>query len=139
MSVPAFVDTNVLIYADDRFDPLKQQRARHLLDRLLTTGTGRISLQVLQEYFSAATRKLRLESGLARSQVERYAQMTVILLDPLDVLAAIDLHRDHSLSIWDALIVRAAIVSGCRTLYTEDLQHGFRVGDLQVVNPFLEP
>lgn len=60
----------------------------------------------------------------------------MVKLDTADVPAAIDLHRLHQLSIWDALIVRAAILSGCRTLYTEDLQHGQRFEGLQVVDPF---
>lgn len=53
-----------------------------------------------------------------------------------DVLAAIDLHRLHELSIWDTLIVRTAVMSGCRTLYTEDLQDGRRFEGLEVVDPF---
>ena len=51
---------------------------------------------------------------------------------------AIDLHRLHELSIWDALVVRAALIAGCRTLYTDDLRHGRRFEALQVVDPFRE-
>jgi len=70
--------------------------------------------------------------------VEVFSHMDVVRLDVDDVLAAIDLHRLHELSIWDALVVRAALLSGCRTLYTEDLQDGRRFESLQVVNPFRE-
>ena len=59
------------------------------------------------------------------------------LNDSDDLLAAIDLHRLHGFSIWDALVVRAALVSRCRVLYTEDLQHGQRIDGLEVVNPFV--
>jgi predicted nucleic acid-binding protein len=98
--------------------------------------TGRISLQVLQEYFAAATRKLSMDAEVARRRIELYSRFDVVRLDPGDLLAAIDLHRLHRLSIWDALILRAAILSGCRRLYTEDLQTGFRIENLEVVNPF---
>jgi predicted nucleic acid-binding protein len=63
-------------------------------------------------------------------------RLEVVSLVADDVLAAIDLHRLHSLSIWDALIVRAALISGCTILYSEDLQRGRRFENLEVVNPF---
>jgi predicted nucleic acid-binding protein len=74
----------------------------------------------------------------ARRRVEVFSHLDVVRLDVDDVLAAIDLHRLHELSIWDALVVRAALLSQCRTLYTEDLQDGRRFESLQVVNPFRE-
>jgi predicted nucleic acid-binding protein len=91
---------------------------------------------VLQEFFAAATAKLGLAAVDARRRIEIFARMDVVRLDVDDVLAAIDLHRLHELSIWDALVVRAALISGCRTLYTEDLQHGRRFEGLQIVDPF---
>lgn len=136
MTGPFFVDTNVLVYADDAQDARKQNVARDLLRRLLTERSGALSLQVLQEFFAAATAKLGIEAVDARRRIEIFSGMDVVRLDVDDVLAAIDLHRLHQLSIWDALVVRAALVAGCRTLYTEDLQHGRRFEALQVVDPF---
>lgn len=136
MTGPFFVDTNVLVYADDARDPVKQASARALLRRLLGARNGKLSVQVLQEFFAAATSKLGLDAALARRRIEIFSHLDVVRLDADDVLAAIDLHRLHELSIWDALIVRAAILSGCRTLYTEDLQHGRRFEGLQIVDPF---
>lgn len=136
MSVSVFVDTNVLIYADDVANPKKRERAQELIREVMRERTGRISLQVLQEYFAAATRKLSMDAEVARRRIELYARFDVVRLEPGDLLAAIDLHRLHRLSIWDALILRAAILSGCRRLYTEDLQPGFRIEKLEVVNPF---
>jgi predicted nucleic acid-binding protein len=136
MTGPFFVDTNVFIYADDARDAVKQARARELVRRLLHERSGKVSLQVLQEFFAAATRKLGLSALDARRRVEVFAHMDVVRLDIGDVLAAIDLHRLHELSIWDALIVRAAVLSGCRTLYTEDLENGRRFESLEIVDPF---
>jgi predicted nucleic acid-binding protein len=138
MTGPFFVDTNVLVYADDARDPRKQTVARGLLRRLLTERSGKLSLQVLQEFYAAATGKLGVEAVDARRRIEIFSSMDVVRLDVDDVLGAIDLHRLHQLSIWDALVVRAALVAGCRTLYTEDLQHGRRFEALQIVDPFRE-
>lgn len=138
MTGPFFVDTNVLVYADDARDARKQTVARNLLRRLLSERSGKLSLQVLQEFFAAATGRLGIEAVDARRRIEIFSHMDVVRLDVDDVLAAVDLHRLHQLSIWDALVVRAALIAGCRTLYTEDLQHGRRFEALQVVDPFRE-
>jgi predicted nucleic acid-binding protein len=138
MTGPCFVDTNVVVYADDVDAGAKCRTARALLGRLFTDGTAVVSIQVLQEYFSAATRRLGLPAAAARQRVEALGRLDVVRLAADDVLAAIDLHRLHGLSIWDALVVRAALVSGCRTLYSEDLQHGRRFEALEVVDPFAE-
>ncbi len=138
MTGPFFVDTSVLVYADDARDAAKQAKARELLRRVVRERSGKLSLQVLQEFFAAATQKLGLAAVDARRRVEIFSHMDVVRIDVDDVLAAIDLHRLHELSIWDALVVRAALLSGCRTLYTEDMQDGRRFDSLQVVNPFRE-
>ncbi len=138
MTGPFFVDTDILVYADDARDPRKQTIARELIRRLLTERNGKLSLQVLQEFFSAATGKLGIPAVDVRRRIEIYASMDVVRLDTDDVLAAIDLHRLHELSIWDALVVRAGLIAGCRTLYTDGLRHGRRFEALQVVDPFRE-
>ena len=137
MPGPAFVDTNILVYADDRADPVKQSRAQDLIRQLIRDKTGRLSTQVLAEYFVAATRKLGIEAVDARRRIELYSRFDVVSLQPADILGAIDLHRLHGFSLWDALIVRAALLAGCRTLYTEDLQAGFRIETLEFLNPFV--
>ena len=136
MSGREFIDTNVLVYADDARDPRKQSRARDLIRRLLRERRGVLSLQVLQEYFAAATRKLGLSSEDARRRVEVYTQFDVVTLHPPDLLAAIDLHRLHNLSVWDALVVRAALNGSCVTLHTEDMQPGYAIEQLTINNPF---
>ena len=136
MTAPYFVDTNVLVYADDRSAGVKRDRARELIRGAFRDGRARLSTQVLTEYFAVATRKLGLSSAAARRRVEIYAALTVLRPSVDDLLAAIDLHRLHELSIWDALIVRSARSSGCRVLYSEDLQHGRSFDGVLVVDPF---
>jgi predicted nucleic acid-binding protein len=136
MIVPVFVDTNVLIHADDISETVKREKAKELLRQVMRERSGHLSLQVLQEYFDVAIRKLRMDAVAARDGVDLHARMDVVLLDANDLLGAIDLHRLYGFSIWDALIVRAALISGCRKLYTEDLQAGLRIEQLEVLNPF---
>jgi predicted nucleic acid-binding protein len=135
--VRSFLDSNVLVYTDDHDTPDKQRRALDLLAEHRRARTGVVSLQVLQEYFVAATRRLGVDAAIARRKVELFADYHVVVLDVEDVLAAIDLHRLEPLSFWDALLVRAAKQAGCRVLYTEDLQHGRTVDGVRIVNPFL--
>jgi predicted nucleic acid-binding protein len=108
MSVRSFLDTNVLIYADTADQPEKRSIAATLLNSHRRDRTGVVSVQVLQEYFVTATRKLGLEAADARRKVELIADFDVVVPEVNDVLAAIDLHRLHGFSFWDALVVRAA-------------------------------
>ena len=136
MSAREFLDTNVLIYAHDDADPAKRSRARDLVRHLLRERNGVLSIQVLQEFFGAATRKLGMPSETARQHVLTYARFDVVSLSAPDVTAAIDLHRLHQFSIWDALIVRAALNGACTTLHTEDMQTGQLIENLEIANPF---
>ena len=131
-----FLDTNVLIYADDARDPRKRKRAQELIRRLMDEGRSVVSLQILQEFFSAATRKLKMSSEDARHRIVQYSRFDVVTLNTVDLVAAIDLHRLHRVSIWDALVVRAALNGTCTTLHTEDMQDGFVVETLTLRNPF---
>lgn len=132
----SFLDTNVLVYTDAVDAPDKQARALALFDTLRRNRNGVVSIQVLQEYFVAATRKLGAAPESARRKVEIFGHLHLVTPALEDILAAIDLHRLHRMSFWDALVVRAALVAGCSRLYSEDLQPGRRFDRLEVVNPF---
>ena len=136
MSARSFFDSNILVYTDSSDAPAKRRRALELLVEHRLARTGVVSVQILQEYFAAATRKLGIEVEVARRQVELFANFHVVVLDVEDVLAAIDLHRLHQVSFWDALVVRGAKQGGCPVLYSEDLQHGRTIDGVGVVNPF---
>ena len=131
-----FLDTNVVAYADDLDSPGKQAIALELLARAYGEPAGVISLQVMQEYFVTATRKLGIAPPYARRKVELLAKLEVVRLDSQDLLAAVDLQGLHGFSFWDALIIQAAMLARCSVLYSEDLQSGFRLGSLRIVNPF---
>jgi len=135
-SARSFFDTNVLIYADDQAAPGKQRRALELVAEHRRAGTGVVSLQVLQEYFVTVTRKLKVDARIARRKVELLAEFDVATPEVADILAAIDLHRLHGMSFWDALVLRSAQQSGCGVLLTEDMQDAREMDGVRIVNPF---
>ncbi|MGB8011496.1 MAG: PIN domain-containing protein [Terriglobales bacterium] len=136
MNARSFFDTNVLVYTDDKRAGKKQSRAIDLVAEHRHNGTGVVSLHVLQEYFVTVTRKLNVDSSLARRKVEILSEFDVVAPELADILAAIDLHRLHGFSFWDALVVCAAKQAGCRVLLSEDFQEGREIDGIQVVNPF---
>jgi predicted nucleic acid-binding protein len=136
-SLRSFLDTNVLLYADDSKDLRKQRIAVELILEHRSQRTGVVSVQVLQEYFVNATNKLKLDLDVARYKVEFHSKFTVAEPNASDVVAAIDIHRIHRLSFWDSLILRMAKQTGCRVLLSEDMQHGREFDGVKIVNPFL--
>jgi predicted nucleic acid-binding protein len=132
-----FFDSNILVYAEDKADSVKQERAIELILEHGRQRSGVVSLQVLGEYFFAVTRKVKLDPGVARSQVEFYSRFHLVEPTVNDVLAAIDLHRLCGFSYWDSLIVHCARQSGCSVLLSEDMQHGRVIDGVKIVNPFL--
>ena len=136
MSDLAFFDTNILVCADDAAYPGKQEKAIALVAKHFRQGTAVVSLQVLQEYFVAATRKLNVAPEVAQRKVEILARGRVVRFEASDVIAAIELHRLTRISFWDALIVQAVRSAGAAVLYSEDLQPGAVLGGVRVVSPF---
>lgn len=132
-----FIDSNVLIYAEAGDEPEKQSAALALLRRLKLSGEGVISTQVLQEYANVALRKMGLDANHVRKQLGAHQQFEVVQVTPAIIHGALDLHQTRRLSFFDALIVHAASVAGCDTLYSEDLNTGEIVNGVQIVNPFV--
>lgn len=136
MKERSFIDTNVLIYTDDKCFPEKQEIALKLLEEGWNTGNIILSTQVLQEYFSAATRKLGVTAETAQRKIELLACLDIVSIQHADILRAIELHRLYKFSFWDSLIIRMAQKTSCILLYSEDMQHGRVIGDVRIMNPF---
>jgi predicted nucleic acid-binding protein len=99
--------------------------------------SGCLSVQVLQEFYVTAARKLAMPPKDAAAQVRRLAKWNVSYPNADDVLEGIELHREKKISFWDAMILRSAMASGCSVLWSEDLSSGQRWGGgLVVRNPF---
>jgi predicted nucleic acid-binding protein len=140
MSDKYFLDTNVVVYSVDLTSPLKRRRARELVTDGTTTKLGVISYQVVQEFVNVAMRKF--QSSVAQTDLEEFLRgvlfpMMAVPSSPWLFLDALRPHDRDQLSWYDALIVAAAIQGRCKILYSEDMQHGRRFGDLVIQNPFL--
>jgi predicted nucleic acid-binding protein len=136
MTGRTFIDTNIFVYAEDADAGAKQAVARDEIRRLARAEQGVISTQVLVEYVAAGRRRLGMSLAQCRQGVLVMCRFDVVLLRPEHVLSALDLASAHSLSHWDALLVKAAVSAGCGVLLTEDLQHGRTVDGLTIHNPF---
>ena len=133
-----FVDTNVLVYSYDTDAGQKHDTARSVLMDLWGSRTGAVSTQVLQEFYVTVTRKLPkpLAKRVAREVIGTYRAWPVHRPEVDDVFAACEFEDRHQMPFWDALVVVSAQRSGARTLLSEDLQDGRRIGELVIINPF---
>jgi len=138
MTATVFVDTNVLVYADDMSDPIKNECAIEWLEALWSRRAGRLSTQVLNEYYVTVTRKLArgLKQGDARAKVRRYQLWHPWQVDHATVETAWGIEARFGVHYWDALVVASAQQAGCTALLSEDLQPGQKLGPLTVINPF---
>ena len=134
-----FVDTNVLLCSEDGADRTKQARAIDWLRTLWLKRLGRLSTQVLNEFYANATHKLKppMPQGDARAEVRRYQRWQPWLVDHATVETAWSVQSRFHLNYGDALIVAAAQAQGCRYLLSEDMQHEQVMDKMQVINPFL--
>jgi predicted nucleic acid-binding protein len=135
-----FLDTNIFVYTFDDRDPGKRDRARALVAEALTESRGTISYQVVQEFLNAALRKF--SKPLTAADADRY--LTVVLEPLCAVFAgfdlyhqAIDISERWKYSFYDSLIIASALQADCAVLYSEDLQHGQKIGSLRILNPFV--
>lgn len=138
MTAPGFVDRNVLVYSRDARDAAKHDRARAWVEFLWETKRGRVSRQVLHEYYVTVTRKLRpgLSAEEARSDVRALFQW-LSAVDPQVTIESAWACQDHcSISFWDARIVGAAQSLGCGTLLSEDLPAGQDIEGIRIIDPF---
>ncbi|RMF83822.1 MAG: PIN domain-containing protein [Nitrospirae bacterium] len=141
MAALFFVDSNLLLYRRDASEPAKQPLAATWLEALWRTRRGRISLQVLEEFYFVATHRLRpgLPREEARQEVRELVTWRPLPITASLVAAAWVVEERYRFSFWDSLIIAAARESGCRYLLTEDLQGGQEVDGVQVVDPFQCP
>jgi len=134
-----FLDTNIFVYSFDRSAPAKSRKAKQLIRSALTTQKGIVSYQVVQEFFNVALRKF--SSPMAMADAEQY--LGTVFRPLLGVHSSQALYGDalriqtnSGFAWYDSLIVAAALQAKCDLLYTEDLQHNRRFGELRIANPF---
>jgi predicted nucleic acid-binding protein len=132
----AFFDTNVLLYMYGGGDSGKRTKAKELFRRYAQTGRILVSTQVVQEFYSAGSRKL----GMPRRELQEAAaallDLPLVIVGPAHILAAIRSEERYLISFWDALILAAAESGGAEMLYTEDLNDGQQYGTVVARDPF---
>jgi predicted nucleic acid-binding protein len=137
MIAPVFVDSNVFLYALDEANPKKQQAARNWRAELWKSRRGRVSFQVLGEFYVNAVRKQPAARDEVRAEMRDLLAWNPVIADGKLLEQGWKIQDRYQFSYWDALIVAAARVSDCRYLLTEDLQSGQKLDGIEVVNPFL--
>lgn len=135
MSAEVFLDTNVVVYSFDQTSSVKRDRALELM----RGDSWAVSWQVVQEFSSVALH--RFSKPMLESDLAEY--LDVILMPKCRVMPtaaiyrqALEIRKRTSYRFYDSLIVTAALECGAKILYSEDLQHGRKIGDLMIVNPF---
>lgn len=134
MSGKVFLDSNILVYAQDTGSADKQRRSRELIARLADSGDGVISTQVMQEFFVSVTRKLGVPPLAAKAILKTFTVFEIVTAGPELIHEAIDCAVLNAISFWDALILAAAASAGCGILCTEDLNHGQIIMGVKVQN-----
>ena len=132
-----FVDTNVLLAADDSHDAARQSRVREWLQALWQGRAGRVSTQVLGDYYVTATRHFGMPQGDARAKLRRYQLWQPWQIDQRTVETAWGVEARFGLPYWDALVVAAAAQSGAGYLLSLDLPHQHQIDGVSIVNPLL--
>ena len=137
MTANVFLDTNVLLYALDQANAKKQVAARAWRAELWNNKRGRVSVQVLQEFYANVLRKWPSARDEARAEIRNLVAWHPLPMDSELLVRSWKFQDRYQLSFWDSLIVAAAKSSACQYLLTEDLQPGQDFDGVIVVNPFM--
>ena len=137
MTETVFVDTNVLIYAREAAESAKRERAVLWMKELWLGSNGRLSFQVLQEYFAKLMHKKPELRDQTRADIRDLLAWQPVVIDAAVLDRAWKIQDRYRLSFWDSLIVAAAKAASCRWLLTEDLQADQVLDGITVINPFL--
>jgi len=135
-----FIDTNIFIYSFDQQETVKRDIAKEMIKKALIDGKGFISSQVIQEFFNVATKKF--ESPLSVLEAKDFMENVFKLLNVVQpnfdfISKGLDVSVTRGYLFYDSLIIAAALGSGCKVLYSEDMQHGQMIQNLKIENPFL--
>jgi predicted nucleic acid-binding protein len=140
MSDRYFLDTNIFVYSLDPVDPRKARIAEELVTRGVGSRLGVTSYQVVQEFMNVSLRQFRATMTVTELELYFFKVLLPMMTIPSSsglFLEALRLQTANQIAWYDSLIIAAALQGGCRVLYSEDMQHGRRFGDLVIQNPFL--
>ncbi len=133
-----FIDTNILIYSLDKYEPARRDICRERLRFIKEHGIPVISTQILQEFYVVSRKKLKLDHLVAKRIMQSFENYEVVMIDPPLIREAADCCALHQISFWDALIVTSAEKAGCEKLWTEDLNAGQTIRGMRIENPLVD-
>jgi predicted nucleic acid-binding protein len=132
-----FLDTNILVYANDKSDPRKQILATKLVSDCIAERKGVISTQVLQEYACVALHILHQDLSIIHRRLRQFQSLQLVLATPALISRALELHTQYQIHYWDAAILAAAEEAQCNQIYSEDFPDGAVYDKVRVVNPLV--
>lgn len=133
-----FIDSNIVVYANDTRAGAKQDKAIEAISACMTGGNGVVSVQVLQEYANIALKKLEQEPSVVMRQLKLLEALSVVIPSPKSVRRAVEIRETYRISFWDAGIIAAAEDADCEVIFSEDLNAGQYYAGIAVVNPLLD-
>jgi len=135
-----FIDTNILVYANDPSDRKKNRIARQAILEGIQKENIAISTQVISEFYVTVTRKIltKMSSEAAKQEIRLLRTIEIDEIDYHSILSAINISVQHQLSFWDSLIITSAKKLDCQVIYSEDMNSGQTIENIQIVNPFIE-
>ena len=131
-----FLDTNIVVYANDTRDKQKQDKALQLITGLMKAKTGTISTQILQEYTFVAIKKLHQDYSIILRQLKLLESFEVVRQSPEMIRRAVELMQSYKIGFWDSCIISNAEYANCSLIYSEDLNAGQYYSGIRVENPF---
>jgi predicted nucleic acid-binding protein len=140
MSGRVFLDTNIFVYSFDTEAPAKAKRASRLIREAVDTGEGIVSYEVVQEFFNVAFRRFPQPMNVADAEqylITVFRPLLAIQSSSALYVEGLRTAEKYRLSWYDSLIVAAALQGECRVLYSEDFQHGQKIGTVRIENPFI--
>jgi len=135
-----FIDTNIFVYSFDFDENRKKKKAREIIKNALSDGKGFISIQVIQEFYNVATKKFTSPMNVlsAKKYLEKvFTQLNVVYPSYDFISTGLEISATTKYSLYASLIISAALKSSCSILLTEDMQHGQKIQNLRIKNPFL--
>jgi predicted nucleic acid-binding protein len=133
-----FIDTNILVYALDKYNKNKQTTARKTVKNIVENDSAVISVQVLQEFYNICTVKLHFTPLRVKGYVHNYSENLEVVQNSCEIIErGIDISIISHISFWDALIIAAAEYSKCSEIVTEDLNDGQIINGIKIRNPFI--
>ena len=131
-----FLDTNIVVYANDKRDRYKQEKAIRLITGLMQNNRGTISTQVLQEYTFVVAKKLHQEYSIILRQLKLLETFEIVRQSPEMIRRAVEIMQSYKIGFWDSCIISNAEYANCTLIYSEDLNTGQFYAGIRVENPF---